>query len=173
MEKSIITYPDGILARNSVPVADITGEIKKLADDMVYAMYNNDGIGLAAPQVGENIRLITVDISGPKERTDKRVLVNPEIVETSGTTESEEGCLSVVGFRAKVKRAAWVGLKALDIDGNPVEFEAEDLMAICLQHEIDHLNGVLFIDHLSRLKRKLYEKKLAKWLKTQQRNAKK
>ncbi len=173
MSKVIITYPDGILARNSAPVTDITGDIKTLADDMVLAMYNNDGIGLAAPQVGENIRLVTVDISGPKEREDLRILVNPEIVERSGSTESEEGCLSVVGLRAKVKRSAWIGVRGIDMDGNPLEFEAEDLMAICLQHEIDHLNGVLFIDHLSRLKRNLYEKKLAKWLKSKQRNAKK
>ena len=173
MSKKIVTYPDPILARTSAPLSDITEEIRTLADEMVETMYANDGIGLAAPQVGENIRLVTVDISGPKEREDLRILVNPEIVEKTGATESEEGCLSVVGYRAKVKRSAWAGIKALDLDGNPVEFEAEDLMAICLQHEIDHLDGVLFIDHISRLKRTLYEKKLAKWLKTKQRDAKK
>ena len=114
-----------------------------------------------------------MDISGPKEREDLRILVNPEIVEKSGTTESEEGCLSVVGYRAKVKRSAWAGIKAQDLEGNPIEFEAEDLMAICLQHEIDHLDGVLFIDHISRLKRTLYDKKVGKWLKNKHRDAKK
>ncbi|GAU08439.1 peptide deformylase [Desulfoplanes formicivorans] len=173
MNKKIVTYPDPILAQKSVPVADITQEVRTLADDMVETMYSNDGIGLAAPQVAENIRLVTVDISGPKERDDLRILINPEIVESSGTTESEEGCLSVVGYRAKVKRAARVGVKALDLDGNPLEIEAQDLLAICLQHEIDHLDGILFIDHISRLKRTLYEKKLAKWLKTKRRDAKK
>ena len=171
--KKIVTYPDPILAKKSAPVADITQDVRTLADAMVETMYANDGIGLAAPQVAENIRLVTVDISGPKKRDDLHVLVNPEIVESSGATESEEGCLSVVGYRAKVKRAARVGVKALDLDGNPLEIEAEDLLAICLQHEIDHLDGILFIDHISRLKRTLYEKKLAKWLKTKRRDAKK
>jgi len=173
MNRTIITYPNTILAAKSPRITDITEEIRTLAQDMVETMYKEDGIGLAAPQVGENIRLVTVDISGPGKREDLRILVNPEIVEKSGTTESEEGCLSVVGYRAKVKRSAWAGIKAQDLEGNPIEFEAEDLMAICLQHEIDHLDGVLFIDHISRLKRTLYDKKVGKWLKNKHRDAKK
>lgn len=173
MNKTILTYPNDILAAKSSRIEDITDEIRTLAQDMVETMYTQDGIGLAAPQVGENIRLVTVDISGPSKREDLHILVNPTIVEANGTTESEEGCLSVVGYRAKVKRSAWAGIKALDLEGNPVEFEADDLMAICLQHEIDHLNGVLFIDHISRLKRTLYDKKVGKWLKNKHRNAKK
>ncbi len=173
MNRTIITYPDTILAAKSTRIEDITEGIRILAQDMVETMYKEDGIGLAAPQVGENIRLVTVDISGPGKREDLRILVNPEIVEKSGTTESEEGCLSVVGYRARVTRSAWAGIRALDLEGNPMEFEADDLMAICLQHEIDHLDGVLFIDHISRFKRTLYDKKVEKWLKRKHRNAKK
>ena len=173
MTRTILTYPNSILAATSTRVEDITEEIRTLAQEMAETMYKEDGIGLAAPQVGENIRLVTVDISGPSKREDLRILVNPEIVEKRGTTESEEGCLSVVGYRAKVKRSAWAGIKALDLEGNPVEFEADELMAICLQHEIDHLNGVLFIDHISRLKRTLYDRKVGKWLRNKHRDAKK
>ncbi|MDD4649954.1 MAG: peptide deformylase [Desulfoplanes sp.] len=173
MTRTILTYPNSILAATSTRVEDITEEIRTLAQEMAETMYKEDGIGLAAPQVGENIRLVTVDISGPSKREDLRILVNPEIIEKRGTTESEEGCLSVVGYRAKVKRSAWAGIKALDLEGNPVEFEADELMAICLQHEIDHLNGVLFIDHISRLKRTLYDRKVGKWLRNKHRDAKK
>jgi peptide deformylase len=173
MTRTILTYPNSILAATSTRVEDITEKIRTLAQEMAETMYKEDGIGLAAPQVGENIRLVTVDISGPSKREDLRILVNPEIVEKRGTTESEEGCLSVVGYRAQVKRSAWAGIKALDLEGNPVEFEADELMAICLQHEIDHLNGVLFIDHISRLKRTLYDRKVGKWLRNKHRDAKK
>ena len=169
MNRTIITYPDRILAAKSARIENITDEIRTLAQDMAETMYTEDGIGLAAPQVGENIRLVTVDISGPKKREDLRILINPEIVERSDEIESEEGCLSVVNYRAKVRRSAWTGIRAQDLDGNPVEFEAEELMAICLQHEIDHLDGILFIDHISRFKRTLYDKKLEKWLKREKR----
>ncbi|HKK34349.1 MAG TPA: peptide deformylase [Desulfomicrobiaceae bacterium] len=165
MAREIVTYPDPILARKSEPVAEITDEIRELAGEMAEAMYENKGIGLAAPQIGENIRLVTVDLSGPDERNDLQVLVNPRITAKSGSTESEEGCLSVTGYRAKVKRAEFVTLTATDLDGNEITLEADDLLAICLQHELDHLDGVLFIDHISRLKRSLYEKKLKKWKK--------
>jgi len=161
----IITYPNEILARKSEPVQAIDEDLKKLAQDMVETMYENKGIGLAAPQVGKNLRLITVDISGPEKREDLMILVNPEIVEKEGEVEGEEGCLSVIGYRARVKRAARVKVKAKNLEGEDIELEAEELLAICLQHEIDHLDGILFIDRISRLKRNLYDKRLQKWLK--------
>lgn len=165
MERKIIKYPDPLLARKSEPVAEITDEIRELVEDMTKAMYDNDGIGLAAPQVGQSIRLVVTDLSGPKERADLRVWVNPEIVSRDGSVVSEEGCLSVVGLRAKVERAAQVKVKATDLDGNAVEVDADEMLAICLQHEIDHLDGILFIDHISRLKRSLYDSKVKKWIK--------
>ncbi|MFP4168257.1 MAG: peptide deformylase [Desulfonatronovibrionaceae bacterium] len=164
MEREIITYPNDILARKSEVVTEITPEIRQLVEDMVRIMYGNNGIGLAAPQVGVNQRIITVDVSGPDRREDLRILVNPEIVDKSGETETEEGCLSVIGYRAQVKRADRVKAKATDLEGREVEIDGQDILAVCLQHEIDHLDGILFIDHISRLKRSMYEKKLEKWL---------
>lgn len=164
MEREIITYPNDILARKSEPISEITPEIRELADDMVRIMYENNGIGLAAPQVGINQRIITVDVSGPEKREDLRILVNPEIVSKEGETETEEGCLSVIDYRARVKRSAQVRARATDLEGEEVDIDADDIMAVCLQHEIDHLDGILFIDHISRLKRTMYEKKLGKWL---------
>lgn len=164
MDRKIITYPNDLLARKSEPIAEVTPEIRELAEDMVRVMYENNGIGLAAPQVGINQRIITVDTSGPEKREDLRILVNPEIVEKEGETETEEGCLSVVGYRAQVKRANRVRARATDLEGKEVDMDADDILAVCLQHEIDHLDGILFIDHISRLKRVMYEKKLEKWL---------
>ncbi|SDN75236.1 peptide deformylase [Desulfonauticus submarinus] len=161
----IITYPNEILTRKSIPIETIDEEIKTLAQNMALTMYENDGIGLAAPQIGQNIRLITVDISGPKKRESLLTLINPEIIYREGEIESEEGCLSVIGYRAKVKRAAKVKVVATNLDKEKIELEAEELLAICLQHEIDHLEGILFIDRISRLKRNLYDKRLKKWLK--------
>lgn len=165
MVRQLVTYPNDVLCENARPVQNIDDYIKELADDMTHIMYENRGIGLAAPQVGEGLRLVTIDISGPEKREELMVLVNPEIVEKEGEAESEEGCLSVVGYKTYVKRADKVRVKATDLEGKPVEFEADDLLAICLQHEIDHLDGILFIDRISRLKRKFYDKKLTKWLK--------
>lgn len=161
----VITYPNEILTRKSMPIETIDEEIKTLAQNMALTMYENDGIGLAAPQIGQNIRLITVDISGPKKRESLLTLINPEIIYREGEIESEEGCLSVIGYRAKVKRAAKVKVVATNLDKEKIELEAEELLAICLQHEIDHLEGILFIDRISRLKRNLYDKRLKKWLK--------
>ena len=165
MERKVRTYPDPVLARKAVPVTEITDEIRTLAADMIETMYADKGIGLAAPQVGESVRLITIDLSGPEKREDPRVFVNPVLTNLEGEVESEEGCLSVVGYRTTVTRAERLHLSATDLDGNPVEMDADDLMAICLQHEVDHLNGILFIDKISKLKRTLYERKLKKWLK--------
>jgi peptide deformylase len=165
MPREIIKYPNPLLTRKSAEITEITPEVRQLAEDMAEAMYAKRGIGLAAPQVGECCRLIAVDISGPDERTDLKFLVNPVIVQREGQIEEEEGCLSVVNFRAKVKRSEKVVVKAMDLYGNAIEMPAEGLMAVCLQHEIDHLDGVLFIDHISRLKRALYDSKVKKWLK--------
>ena len=165
MPRKVITYPNPVLARKSEPVGEITDEIRDLASEMLEIMYANSGIGLAAPQVAENIRLVTVDLTGPEHREDPRIFVNPVLSDLQGEVESEEGCLSVIGYRSNVKRAERLHLSALDLDGNPVEMDADGLMAICLQHEVDHLDGVLFIDKISKLKRTLYERKLKKWLK--------
>ena len=165
MPRTIVTYPNPVLAKKAAPVVEITDEIRTLAAEMIEIMYADKGIGLAAPQVAESIRLITVDLSGPEKREDPRVFVNPVLSNLEGEVESEEGCLSVVGYRSTVIRAERLHLSAQDLDGNVVEMDADDLMAICLQHEVDHLNGVLFIDKISKLKRTLYERKLKKWLK--------
>ncbi|WP_028577847.1 peptide deformylase [Desulfomicrobium escambiense] len=165
MLRKVRTYPDPVLAAKAAPVTEITDEIRTLAADMIETMYADKGIGLAAPQVGESIRLITVDLSGPDKREDPLVFVNPVLSNLEGEVDSEEGCLSVVGYRTTVTRAERLHLSATDLNGNPVEMDADDLMAICLQHEVDHLNGVLFIDKISKLKRTLYERKLKKWLK--------
>ena len=165
MIREVLTYPNPVLKEKAEPVGEITPAIRELAKDMAETMYEYDGIGLAAPQIGELVRLITVDISGPEKRDDLRVLVNPEL-ELIGDdeVESEEGCLSVEDYRSTVARSERVRVKARDLDGNPVEFEAEGLLAVCLQHECDHLDGKLFIDRISRLKRNLYDAKVKKWL---------
>lgn len=169
MARKIVTYPHPVLAQTAEPVAEITEDIRQMAAEMLQLMYENKGIGLAAPQVGESLRMITVDLSGPDKREEPHVFVNPVLSRLEGEVESEEGCLSVAGgYRSNVVRAEKLHLSALDLDGNQVEMDADDLMAICLQHEVDHLNGVLFIDKISKLKRTLYERKLKKWLKTKQ-----
>ncbi len=167
----VLHYPEKSLAQTCAPVAEITDELRELAKDMVDTMYHEDGIGLAAPQVGKNIRFITVDVSGPDKRDALMCLVNPELemLEEHGYVECEEGCLSVPELRSKVVRYEKVRLKATDLDGNAVELEADGLLAICLQHEVDHLDGTLFLDRISRLKRSLYEAKVKKWLKARKR----
>lgn len=164
MIREVLTYPNPLLKRKAEPIAEVTPEIRELARDMAETMYECEGIGLAAPQVGELIRLVTVDISGPETRDGLRVLVNPELERIGDEeVESEEGCLSVEDYRAPVIRAERVAVKASDLDGNPVSFEADGLLAVCLQHECDHLDGKLFIDRISRLKRNLYDAKVKKW----------
>ena len=170
MKRELSVYPDPVLAKRAKEIEEVTPEIRQLAEDMAETMYNNDGIGLAAPQVGESIRLVTIDLTGPEKREELRVLVNPVIIaKGDGVVETEEGCLSVANYRAKVRRASEVTVEATDLDGNPVTIEGEDLMAVCLQHEIDHLQGTLFIDHISRLKRAMYDKKVKKWIRQKER----
>ncbi len=163
----VLKFPDPRLRRVSEPVGEITEAIRQLAADMLETMYDEPGIGLAAPQVGEAIRLIVVDTDWTEEDADRKptVLLNPRIVRREGAVVWSEGCLSVPDFTADVDRAERVVLEALDLDGNAVVEEVEGLRAVCFQHEIDHLNGVLFIDRLSRLKRSLYIQKRRKTLK--------
>lgn len=161
----IVTYPDPVLAKKAENVAEITPEIRQLIDDMMQTMYESDGVGLAAPQVGKSIRLITIDETGPKERKSPRVVVNPEFVEQVGVKESEESCLSLPTFSCKVKRYDAVTVRGLNEKGEAIEIKAEGLLAVILQHEIDHLEGKTLVDHASRLKRTLYDSKVKKWRK--------
>ncbi len=157
-------YPDPVLRNKSEEVKDLNGSMQKLIDDMIETMHEAPGIGLAAPQVGESLRLIVVDISQKEGGHPLIVLVNPEIVEAEGRIDSEEGCLSVPNYYSTIKRHGKVLVKGLDRDGNPVEIEAEGLLARVLQHEIDHLNGVLFIDHLSPIKKEFFKKRYKRML---------
>ncbi len=162
MIRPVLQYPDPRLTRKSVEIKEITPEIRELAADMVETMYARDGIGLAAPQVGEAVRLITMDVSGPEKREALHILVNPKLTLGPGEVASEEGCLSVPELRADVYRAPRVTLDATDLDGKPIHLELDELPAICLQHECDHLEGTLFIDRISRLKRMMYDRKIDK-----------
>ncbi|PSW11721.1 peptide deformylase [Photobacterium sanctipauli] len=156
----VLTFPDERLRTVAKPVEAVTPEIQKIVDDMLETMYDEEGIGLAATQVDIHQRIVVIDLS--EERNEPMVLINPEITEKRGEDGIEEGCLSVPGARALVNRAAEVSVKALDRDGNEYSFEADDLLAICVQHELDHLEGKLFVDYLSPLKRKRIQDKLAK-----------
>lgn len=161
--REIITLPDRRLRLVSKPVARVDAEIRKLVEDMFETMYDAPGIGLAAIQVAEPQRVVTVDLSKKDEDKEQRVFINPELIWLSDEkTTHEEGCLSIPEFYEDVERPAEVRVKYLGLDGNEHELDAKGLLARCLQHEIDHLNGVLFIDHISRLKRNLITKKFAK-----------
>ncbi|HBC3426378.1 peptide deformylase [Vibrio parahaemolyticus] len=156
----VLTFPDDRLRTVAKPVDAVTPEIQKIVNDMIETMYDEEGIGLAATQVDIHKRIVVIDIS--ETRDEPMVLINPEILEKRGEDGIEEGCLSVPGARALVPRAAEVTVKALDRDGKEFTFEADDLLAICVQHELDHLQGKLFVDYLSPLKRKRIQDKLAK-----------
>lgn len=162
---TIYKYPDPVLREKAQSIENIDGNLQELIDSMTETMYKAPGIGLAAPQVGESKRLVVYDITTPEEGNNINVIINPEIVSAEGSIVYEEACLSVIDFSAEVERSAKILLKALDREGNPIEIEAEGLHAVCLQHEVDHLNGILFIDHISTLKRSLYKKRLKKLLK--------
>ena len=166
MVLDIITYPHPVLKNPAAPVENIDETVQTLIDDMMETMYSAPGIGLAANQVGELARVIVFDRSPREPGRDPAVLINPEIVMEEGSIVHEEACPSVIDYSADVKRCAQVKVTGFDRDGNPVSIDAEELLAVCLQHEIDHLNGVLFIDHLSSLKRALYRKRLKKRLET-------
>jgi len=156
----ILHYPDARLHTIAKPVALVDARIRKLIDDMAETMYAAPGIGLAATQVNVHERVIVIDISESHDQL--RVFINPEIIAQSGREESEEGCLSVPGVFDKVERAEQVTVRALDRDGKPFELKADGLLAVCIQHEMDHLMGKVFVDYLSNLKRNRIKAKLAK-----------
>jgi peptide deformylase len=161
--RDILTVPDPLLKQVSTPVETVDDDLRALMDDMLETMYDAPGIGLAAVQIGVPKRVIVMDISRGEGERAPRYFVNPEITWRSEETQPyEEGCLSVPEIFDEVERPARVGLRYLDYDGNPVEEEAEGVFAVCIQHEMDHLNGVLFIDHLSRLKRERAVQKVKK-----------
>ena len=157
---NILEYPDPRLRTRAQPVAAVDDKIRRLIADMLETMYAAPGVGLAATQVDVHLRVIVMDISD--EKNQPRVLINPEILEKADLETTEEGCLSVPGFTESVERARRVRVRALDTRGKPVEFTAEGLMAVCVQHELDHLEGKLFVDYLSELKRQRIKKKLTK-----------
>lgn len=162
MIRTILTYPDPELKKKSAVVTIITDSVRGLVQDMADTMYAAPGIGLAAPQIGIHQRVIVIDISGKNEPPDLIVAINPTIIHAEGETYEEEGCLSVPDYAANVRRHARVIVKALGIDGVEYIWKAEDLLAIAFQHEIDHLEGILFVDHLSALKRELFQRKVRK-----------
>ena len=157
---TILEFPDERLRKKAAVVKTVDDKIKKLVDDMLDTMYESHGVGLAATQVDVHQRVIVIDVSDEKD--DPLFLINPEIIEKDGIKESEEGCLSVPGFFEKVSRAEHIKVRALNREGKSYEFEARDLLAICVQHEMDHLNGKLFVDYISSLKRQRIKKKLEK-----------
>jgi peptide deformylase len=160
--REILIIPDKRLRLVSKPVAKIDAATKKLVEEMFETMYDAPGIGLAAIQVGEPRRIVTMDLAKKDEPKEPQVFINPEIVSHSGEKNThEEGCLSIPEYYEEVERPAAVKLRYLDLDGKPHEVEADGLLATCIQHEIDHLNGVLFIDHISKLKRDRVIKKPA------------
>ena len=158
----ILHFPDPRLRRRAELVGSVDDRVRRLIDDMLETMYEAPGIGLSAPQVNVAKRVVTVDVS--KDRSAPLCLVNPEVRSAGGETETEEGCLSVPGVHELVKRPERIRVHALDRDGRSREIEAEGLLAVCIQHEIDHLDGRLFVDYLSRLKRQRIRKKAEKAL---------
>ncbi len=164
--REILIWPDPELLKVSEPVEAIDDEIRALAEDLLETMYEADGVGLAAPQVGVHKRMLVVDIYGTEEDRpsgeEPLIIINPEFVVREGELTWEEGCLSVPGEVGKVTRAAKVRMEYIDLDGNKQFVEAEGLKAVALQHEVDHLDGKLFVDYISRMKRNLIKKKMMK-----------
>jgi peptide deformylase len=160
--RTILHYPDPRLRQKAVRIERVTPEIAKLIDDMAETMYAAPGVGLAATQIGEAYQLFIIDIASEDEPSDLKVFINPEIVENEGTQTWEEGCLSFPGVHEEVKRAAKVKVRALDREGKAFELEADGLLAVAIQHEKDHLEGVLMIDHLGVLKKRIVQRKMTK-----------
>lgn len=156
----ILHFPDPRLRTQATSVTEVTDRVRKLIDDMLETMYAAPGIGLAATQVNVHQRILVIDTSS--EQNEPCVFINPEILEKDGVEEMDEGCLSVPGIYEKVQRAEHIRVRALDRDGSTFELDAHDLLAVCIQHEIDHLDGKLFVDYLSKLKRMRIRKKLEK-----------
>ncbi|APR77596.1 Peptide deformylase [Minicystis rosea] len=160
--RSILHYPDPRLREKAAPVAQITPEIHKLIDDMAETMYAAPGVGLAATQIGEPHRIFLIDIAGDDEPSKLYVFINPEITKKEGECTSPEGCLSFPGISEDIKRATKVTVRALDRDGKPFELSAEGLLAVAVQHENDHLDGVLMIDRMGMLKKRIVQRKMQK-----------
>jgi len=158
----IVKYGDPILEKPTVRVERFDPELEQLAEDMFLSMYAAQGVGLAAPQIGLNLRLAVIDVTAGKNPEAKIVLANPEIIHAEGEKREEEGCLSIPGFRGYVVRPQFVTVQAQDAKGQPFEMRGEDLLARAFCHEIDHLNGILFLQHLSLLKRDLIKRKIKK-----------
>jgi len=156
----ILRYPDPRLQKKAAPISTIDASIRKLVADMAETMYAAPGIGLAATQVDQHIRLIIIDVTDSKSKL--QVFINPEIINKSGDCESEEGCLSVPGIYESVTRAEEVTVKAMDLDGQTFQLTTDGLLAVCIQHEIDHLDGKVFVNYLSRLKQQRIKEKLIK-----------
>ena len=171
--REVLQFPDPLLKRVSETVDQVTDELRELANDMCEVMYDEPGIGLAAPQVGEAVRLIVVDTEWTEDGNDRNplIVVNPELTEPEDKIIWNEGCLSVPDFQADVERAAMITLRGTNLDGEPIEERASGLRAVCFQHEIDHLEGILFIDRISRLKRGMYAKKRRKQLRLEEQEA--
>lgn len=158
-------YPEKVLREKAVPVSEINRDIQRLIDDMIETMYAAPGIGLAAPQVGVSKRIIVIDVGVKEgEKNSLLVLINPEIISSYGEIESEEGCLSLPGYITTVKRAESVIVSGLDREGKEIKVEGEGLLSRALQHEIDHLNGMLLIDRISSIKREFFKKRFKKAL---------
>jgi peptide deformylase len=162
MVREIVIWPDPILAHKTKPVDAVDDEIRRLLDDMAETMYAADGVGLAAPQIAEPRRLVVIDTSPRQEGQRLIHFVNPEIVRKEGVATWTEGCLSIPGEAEEVERAAKVWVRALDYRGEPFELECDGLLAIAVQHETDHLDGTMFVDHLSSLKRELIKRRMKK-----------
>ena len=158
----VLKYPDPVLARPGDAVTTFDAKLKTLVEEMFDSMYAAQGIGLAAPQIGRSQRITVIDCSFKKNPAEKIVLINPEIIDRKGKQVEEEGCLSLPEIREKVSRAEWVKVRAQDVSGKAIEVEGGELLARAMQHEIDHLDGILFIDRLSRLKRDLVLRKIKK-----------
>ncbi len=162
MIRPILKYGAPELQLKSQPVEHFDQELKDLVRDLLQTMYAAPGIGLAAPQVGINTRLTVIDITGGEEKGNQIVLANPKITEQEGSQKGEEGCLSIPGFTTPVERPQKVRVEAQDLDGNPIDVEGSDLLARAMCHEIDHLDGILYIDRISRLKREMIRRKIQK-----------
>jgi peptide deformylase len=162
MVRTILHYPDPRLREPGAKVTEVTDELRRLIDDMAETMYAAPGVGLAATQIGEKWQIFVVDCAAEGEPSDLRVFINPEILATEGETTFDEGCLSFPGAREQVARAAKVRVRAQDRDGRWFELETEGLLAIAIQHEYDHLQGVLMIDHLGPLKKRLLHRKMTR-----------
>jgi len=156
----ILEFPDPRLRTKAKPVTKVDNNIRKLTDDMLETMYHAPGIGLAASQVNVHQRIVVIDVS--EEKNQPLVLINPEFEVISGEQDFDEGCLSVPGYYETVTRAEKIRLKALNRDGQPFEMECDGILSVCVQHELDHLDGKLFVDHISKLKRERIRKKLVK-----------